>query len=489
VTAIARPPGSRVQVQHTGDRLHVVLPPPPAWESLRVLFAGACLVGFVAFPVLAGLAFGPRPFLHLYSSPLLLAAVASLAWWRATGRLRTELTVEGGRLLVVFSGTIRPGRWEWGLHEIGLIGLCPGLRIVGEQTLTLLHDCGEDGLKRVARLLQQAVADNAGRPPAEVAPRPGELEVELADRPEHPPTRWLLDVRPGVLALRPDFLTTPRYTFFAAGARSPGVWWRAWRRCEQPVTPVDLSCRVEEDGSACVRIAGPGRATLYFWCADKGALQHALARFWGAAGRRITKDMDKVKELERMREAWGDKGSNNEPDDLCAVVPYFRTQRARPPTSERTHTMTLCLCLLLVAQCPEPGEPIEGQWKLTGGEYKGQTFDPDVFRKHSMSLLITRSKMVILRDDEKESATYRINAKTNPKQIDIVYSGKKGTNHAIFKLKGNTLVICASNKLLKANKKAERPSYFTSDDKKNKDLRGLTLLEFTRVTKKSSKGK
>jgi hypothetical protein len=277
------PPGSRALVQHDGDRARISFPPEPAWLCFPVFAAGLCLI---AFAVLAGVAawhLGARPLALLLPCPLLFAAALFLTWWWATGRTHTELTVEGGRLLVAVTATLRPWRWESGLHEVTLLAIFPGLRIVStDQALTLWVGDSEAELRWVAAVLQRALGDNAGRPPAEVGPRPGELEVLFTARADQPPVRGFVRVARGELALRPDFLTTPRFTFFAAPAWTPAVLWRAWRHREHPLAPPDLACRVDQDGTACVRIVGP--ATLYLWCDHKDALEEALARFWGAAG-------------------------------------------------------------------------------------------------------------------------------------------------------------------------------------------------------------
>ena len=251
----------------------------PGQVALLVLVAA--LVGTASYAGAGGL---PPPALLLLVMPL-VCGIGGLASYLWAGCPHTELTLAGNRLVVEVSWTLRPRRWEWGLHQITAVRVVKGVRIdSADRSVTVLADREQAALTWVTWVLNRALISDPGEPPGEVLPQRGELEVTFASRPGLPPARGFLRSGPGELAVRHDFLKAPQYEFFAAAAWTPAVVWRAWRSGAYPLAPVDVSCRVEADGTAAVQVERSSwpRVALVVWCDDKEALVTALARFWGA---------------------------------------------------------------------------------------------------------------------------------------------------------------------------------------------------------------
>jgi hypothetical protein len=286
---LTRPSPSQVVLRQEGGQTRLIC--PSRWRHFAVSFLPglvcllvlvAALVGTGSYAASGGL---PSPALLLVLVPLVcgIGGLTSTLW---AGCPHTELTLAGNRLVVEVSWTLRPRRWEWGLHQVTAVRVVKGVRIASaDRSVTVLADRERATLTWVTWILNRALAAAPVESPGEVLPQPGELEVTFASRPGPPPARGFLRCGPGELAVRHDFLKTPQYEFFAAAAWTPAVVWRAWRHGAYPLAPADVSCRVEAGGTAAAvqveRSAWP-RVALVVWCDDKEALVAALARFWGA---------------------------------------------------------------------------------------------------------------------------------------------------------------------------------------------------------------
>jgi hypothetical protein len=232
---------------------------------------------------------------RLPAALLAVAGVVLVAWFYATGRPQTRLTVTRERLRLEVSRTLRPHRWECGLHQVVLIRIhslrgSRGLWIVtGDRVARCLADRDAVELNWVAHVLQRAVGANGGELPGTVPARPGEVAVSFLGRPQSPAVRGFLLAQRHTLALRYDYLETPHHEFFAAPAFTFTVVWRSLCGPALPLAPADLRCRREDapppQGVARLEITRPiwPRVALTVWCDDAPALQAAVARFWGAA--------------------------------------------------------------------------------------------------------------------------------------------------------------------------------------------------------------
>jgi hypothetical protein len=285
---LPRPSPGQVVLRKQGGQTRLIF--PSRWRHFAVSFlpGWVCLLVLVAALVATGshaLAGGlPAPALLLVFFPMVcgIGGLASTLW---AGCPHTELTLAGNRLVVEVSWTLRPRRWEWGLHQVTAVRVAKGVRIdSADGSVTILADRQQATLTWVTWVLNRALAAAPAEPSGEVLPQPGELEVTFATRPGLPPARGFLRCGPGEWTLRYDFLKTPQYEFFAAPGWSPAAVWRAWRTGACPLAPTDVSCRVEADGTAAVQVERSSwpRVALVVWCDDKEALVTALARFWGA---------------------------------------------------------------------------------------------------------------------------------------------------------------------------------------------------------------
>jgi hypothetical protein len=285
----SRPWRSRVVVSEDGDHLQLICPPRRFRESLRALF-GLTSLAFVAGIFASMYSQGILPVVTLILCPSCLPGIGILVWFFAAGRSCTRMTVANRRLVVDVSRTLRPRHWEWGLHQVTLIQVQHGLyraklRIASaEGSREVLSNRDAQEVDWIAPLLQRAVAANDGAVPAEIPARPGEVEAALTSQAEQPATRGYFRAGPGALAVRFSFLEAPLHEFFAAPTWNLSVWWRSRLGQAVPLGTADISCRVDEDGTAFLEIAGTSRpkVSLFLWCDDKEALQTALARFWGA---------------------------------------------------------------------------------------------------------------------------------------------------------------------------------------------------------------
>jgi hypothetical protein len=213
----------------------------------------------------------------------LVAAVTwmSIAFLRLLDAIprQATLTAADGRLTVRLPGLVRPRLRTWARHQLAAVGVWNGLWVVsGREKRCLFQDQRDDELRWVAGVIRSALDV-----PGELPPGPGELRVLCQGSHWPDPEVGLLRVRPGSLAVSHSF-SDRAHLIFRAG--KDVLVYQTFRRglpVNMVLTPVDMTCRVAEDGSTCLCLApSRSRFTLTVWCDEREALPQVLARFWGA---------------------------------------------------------------------------------------------------------------------------------------------------------------------------------------------------------------
>jgi uncharacterized protein (TIGR03067 family) len=131
------------------------------------------------------------------------------------------------------------------------------------------------------------------------------------------------------------------------------------------------------------------------------------------------------------------------------------------------------------APAPDEKDSMDGTWIAISGEEKGKEITQKEFEKDQETLEIKGKSLKWKRRTETIDLTFKLSPKARPAGIDLIYPGDKGTNHAIYSLKEDKLVICFSSKM-NPNTADERPIAFTTNRKENNDLRGLNMIKFER---------
>jgi hypothetical protein len=168
---------------------------------------------------------------------------------------------------------------RWPRSTIARIGAWQGLWVVARgKRNRLLAERNDEELLWVAAVLRQYL-----RVPKWMQEAVDEIPVTMEDSIFNAPTPGFLRSRPGELRVRHAFAAFPWYRFRAAKGsyvslvqivRSGGI---------SRLSPVDLTCRIESDGSA-LRITPSGSSfQLTARCKEPEALPKAVARFWAAS--------------------------------------------------------------------------------------------------------------------------------------------------------------------------------------------------------------
>lgn len=126
---------------------------------------------------------------------------------------------------------------------------------------------------------------------------------------------------------------------------------------------------------------------------------------------------------------------------------------------------------------------LQGTWVLVGGEEKGRVLSEKDARSERESILFKGDKLTVMRGETKGEGTIRLNPSKKPAWIDLVDPQKKNAvNHAIYRLEGDRLTICVSQKF-GPNREEERPIRFTTKGEENKNLPGLVMGIYQRQKK------
>jgi hypothetical protein len=208
-----------------------------------------------------------------------LATLGLIVWGLFAAPARYTITVAADRLLIRAARPLGRRRYEWARGDILAVGAWDGLWVVTrDRKQRLLRDRPEEELDWIAARLQQALLV-----PGEVPPGPEEIRVAYGLDRESPPHYGVLQARPGALTIRRSVADCPHVLFrdrdrsvFRLREQSP-------YRVLQTLSPTDVTCRIGDDGTACLHVAPLG-SKLYFWvaCDRPAALEAALGRFWGA---------------------------------------------------------------------------------------------------------------------------------------------------------------------------------------------------------------
>jgi uncharacterized protein (TIGR03067 family) len=117
---------------------------------------------------------------------------------------------------------------------------------------------------------------------------------------------------------------------------------------------------------------------------------------------------------------------------------------------------------VLVAAAPTAGAAPEkndllGTWRVTSITQGGETVPEEFLKKLGVRMRFTENKLLLQAEGkEDETATYKIDAKKTPHEIDIT-DDKNRTEKGIYELKGDTLRICF------ADPGNSRPTRFTAE--------------------------
>jgi uncharacterized protein (TIGR03067 family) len=119
---------------------------------------------------------------------------------------------------------------------------------------------------------------------------------------------------------------------------------------------------------------------------------------------------------------------------------------------------------------------IEGTYtlvKMEGGGVDLLAFETKVKGKgkeEDRTVKVTGDKIIMMKNGKEDPATYKLDTSKNPKEIDLVDSnakaGKEEKMYGIYKVEGDNLSICVSDKA------ETRPKDF----KTSKDDKGMAML-------------
>ena len=109
-------------------------------------------------------------------------------------------------------------------------------------------------------------------------------------------------------------------------------------------------------------------------------------------------------------------------------------------------------------------EKIQGTWLLVSGERGGKPLPPEITK--NIKLVFAGDKLTTKNKDRKSEASFKLDATTKPKEIDIDMEGSVG--RGIYQLDGDNL------KIAHGEVGDPRPTEFP------KELSGLTVLVLQR---------
>lgn len=263
------PPDWPLRVEQDGREVRITYL-PRSWQSFRtewitsgVMFGMAllcCPMGLMSQDAVGFLVYVP-----IFGGGGALLALMTADRACAT----TTITVNPDWLFVATRHFLFTKRSEWERSAIQAIGAQRGLRITGVRgNAWLFSDRYTDEVAWLAEVL--AIVLRLGGLP----PESHEIAVTMLRNGDLEPTPAYLGVQPGRLTVRRVFQPQPEFRFFHGALLHDGI----------AVGGENIQCRVEEDGTACLKIDKPSlNLDLLVWSTDKDALHESLARFWGAA--------------------------------------------------------------------------------------------------------------------------------------------------------------------------------------------------------------
>lgn len=111
----------------------------------------------------------------------------------------------------------------------------------------------------------------------------------------------------------------------------------------------------------------------------------------------------------------------------------------------------LTVPLMVGADSPEPNilkeeiKRLQGTWVHVASEIRGERTKAT----ERVELVITHDRIVLKAKDFGDESKYRIDPTKEPKELDLIYTGKrnperKGVAKCIYRLSGNELTICGN---------------------------------------------
>jgi uncharacterized protein (TIGR03067 family) len=134
-------------------------------------------------------------------------------------------------------------------------------------------------------------------------------------------------------------------------------------------------------------------------------------------------------------------------------------------------TLALAACLLAAPadDTKDKKGPLEGTWVVVAATRDGKPHDEIKEDK-----LVIEGEMITIKTKNKdEKATFKVDAKKKPAELDLTPEGAPGSLKAIYQVEGDTLKICAAH-----DPEGARPTTFES-----KEGSGLMLVELKREKK------
>jgi len=311
------PPGSRILIESAADGIKLTFPQragPLDYTILLLSTVGALIVAhwFIGELISApGLA--PTPF---FLGMVTLGGLLH-AWTRIFDpESIVIMRIAPGQLFVELQGVFRTTKHTWERAQLRTVGAWRGLHIQtrGESTKVVLLKRRESAEQRyVAGLIR----DILGILPQQTY-GPSDLAVTYTGAFWDEPEEGVLHVEPGRMTLAHPMASKPHLKFMAGG----GLFRCWWFNATIPLSPDDLLCRLETEGTCRLEIAPaqvlackgsggvpridlaplgrvftlscdlhgcqatrlPHRAEelrLILRCDDPEALPRAVARFWG----------------------------------------------------------------------------------------------------------------------------------------------------------------------------------------------------------------
>jgi hypothetical protein len=277
------PPGSGITVAPLADGVRLVVRLHAPWYNWPILCFGflVCAAGALfAFenrrglpPLQARPCYAALP--HVVIGVLLILAGVN-AWYR-----HLVLVVRADELHLALVSLVYAQRRHWQRDELRWIAAWEGLRIIAPpRSLVMKLRDDADRCDWLAEYLRAAL-----QLPRQLDALPDEIEVYFTTEPARPPDRGFLLARQGRFAFRYDFVGIYVYELVRhdhpEGFHFPPILEGRQYRIDHE----DVRCKVDDDDLVQLEIqCGSGRREFWLtaWCADKDALEAALARFRGA---------------------------------------------------------------------------------------------------------------------------------------------------------------------------------------------------------------
>lgn len=279
---VHQPASSRAAFEQTGDGIRIALPPV---GFLRVLDQGMVhllwliIWGYILFYFIVL----NVPFWQVFAGIGPLLGLGWLGRLTKLARRKVTITVLEDQLIINDAGIFRTEQLSWLRTQIHAIQTSCGLRVIGNRWERCFFSERDDHeLRWVAFTIRQALAVPEERPPGS-----DEIKVIFTIDDRFDQVDGLMRASRGNLMVWNSRAKFPRFQFCHATSRSLLTTrlqsWFLGIEVSIPISPDEVTCRIDEDGKACLKIAlWGGKYVTKIWNPNKDELQVMLARFWGA---------------------------------------------------------------------------------------------------------------------------------------------------------------------------------------------------------------